>query len=191
MCRIASWKLTLLVLDETLEDAERAQRFFELFMTSHKQIYAFILMMVHNRNDADDVMQETAVLLWTKFDKFVPGGRFAAWGIGVARNCVMKFRDKHKKGRLQFGEPIYDLMDSRASNFENPDNGYIDALEGCTGKLKECDRKIVSMRYKNGISVKEIASILGRSVNGLYKSMARIHTVLEMCIKRNISNNES
>lgn len=62
--------------DKTLQD----DRFLRLLLKSQSSIYAFILVLVHDQNDADDIMQETVTLMWRKFSTFEPGTNFTAWG---------------------------------------------------------------------------------------------------------------
>ena len=60
-------------------------------MSSQSRIYAYILMLVHNHNDAEDLLQETASILWEKFDEYIPEKSFAAWAVGIARNKIYNF----------------------------------------------------------------------------------------------------
>ncbi|MCK5000630.1 MAG: hypothetical protein KAS23_13890, partial [Anaerohalosphaera sp.] len=72
--------------DESLDSL-----FFHLFMTHRKSLYAFILASIHNYSDADDILQETATVMWRKFSGFEQGTDFVAWGITIARLRVLKF----------------------------------------------------------------------------------------------------
>ena len=57
-----------------------------MFSVHSKRIYEFILMLVIRRADADEVFQETCLVLWNKFDGLeanTPGG-FYAWACKIA-----------------------------------------------------------------------------------------------------------
>ena len=63
----------------------------------------------------------------------------------------------------------------------------VDALQKCLLKLKEYDRYLISLRYEQENPVKKIAEITGRSADGLYHTMARIHKTLLQCIHRTLN----
>ena len=48
--------------------------------------------------DAEDVLQEANMVLWEKFDQYVPGTSFFAWACRVIRFQVLKYREKQARG---------------------------------------------------------------------------------------------
>ena len=75
-------------IDHSDNESSRFGHFIRCMSQNQKQIHAYILMMVHDYHNAEDLMQETAIILWQKFDDCVPGTSFAAWGIQVAQYIV-------------------------------------------------------------------------------------------------------
>jgi DNA-directed RNA polymerase specialized sigma24 family protein len=43
---------------------EKSASFFRLYNSIHTRLYSLLLMMVHNEKDAEDLLQETATILW-------------------------------------------------------------------------------------------------------------------------------
>ena len=66
------------------------------------------------------------------------------------------------------------------------DEERIMALQSCLLKLSEEDRKLISMRYESDTTTKQVALEMGRSLKGIYQSMARIHRLLQNCIRRTL-----
>ncbi len=66
------------------------ERFVSQFTVAHRRIYAFILTLLPNRSEADEVMQETSLVLWRQFDQFDPQRDFVRWACGVALNQVRR-----------------------------------------------------------------------------------------------------
>jgi RNA polymerase sigma-70 factor (ECF subfamily) len=60
------------------------------------------------------------------------------------------------------------------------------ALQGCLNKLKEADRRKLSMHYDAGLHYNQIAEQLNISKTGIYKIMARIHANLQKCIRQTL-----
>ena len=58
---------------------DRHAEFLRAFTAHEPAVRAFARRLVPRRADADDVMQEVAVVLWEKFSEFRQGGDFKAW----------------------------------------------------------------------------------------------------------------
>ena len=156
--------------------------FLELLLKYHKRIYNFILLLVPNYPDADDIMQETVSVMWSRFDEFEPNSNFAAWGMQIARYKIYNFRKQNK--RQQFSEESLKMIQQASCGVLDTKVEQNDALQRCLVKLPERDRKLITLRYMREMSFKRISEITGRSVNGLYHTVARIHRVLLHCIHR-------
>lgn len=70
--------------------------FTTLFLEHQDQLYSYILAMVLNQTDADDLLQETALVMHNKFEDFQPDSNFLAWGMTIARNKTMNLHQKLK-----------------------------------------------------------------------------------------------
>jgi len=156
-------------------------------MANQKRIYAFILGTVPNHGDADDLFQETILVMWSKFDGFTRGTSFTAWGITVAKYQILSARKRYSRRSLQFSQAALDLLQEESDPFVRQIDSRIQALRGCVRKLSRQDHELIQMRYEDEIAIKAIAERLGRSVQGVYKRIAHIHDALLRCIRRAIS----
>lgn len=165
----------------------RDKRFLSLFMANERRIYNFILSLVGNYSDADDLMQETAVVMLNRFDEFGAGGNFAAWGMQVARYKILNFR-KRQGGKLRlFSSEAFEKILAQSEVLIERDDDRMRALQDCLLKLNDSDRKLISIRYEQETTTKEVAERVGRSVEGLYQTLARIHRLLLHCIRRTLA----
>jgi len=172
--------------DKALQD----EQFLRLLLNSQNSIYAFILALVHNENDADDIMQETITLMWRKFGTFEFGTNFTAWGVAIARNKTMKFFEEHRNSRLQFTKSLMDAIDSHVTSRLDQMTHFEAALKSCIEKLSEHHRHLVQMRYEQEIPARRIADLIGLPLHSFYRTMARIHRSLEICIRRTLAKGE-
>ena len=62
----------------------RREEFAALLARVDRALFAFVFSMAPNRNDAEELLQETRVVLWEKFDDFAPGTNFLAWAYSIA-----------------------------------------------------------------------------------------------------------
>ena len=173
--------------DEQNNNSENKD-FLRLLMANQNRIYAFILTLVPNWSDADDMMQETAETMWSKFRQSQPINNFGAWGIKIAQNKIFNFYTKKKTSEILLSGELLEDITSRAANLADQTEERMKALEYCLGKLREKDRKLIRMQYEMNITIKELASIVERPVQGLYKAMGRIHNALLKCIHRTLAS---
>ncbi len=62
------------------DDASAAQqRFLSLFLRSEREIFRYVAVLVPNVTDAEDIVQQTALALWEKFDAYDPSQPFTPW----------------------------------------------------------------------------------------------------------------
>lgn len=83
-----------------METLNQKDHFHRLLTLNDKKIYAYILSVLRNANDADDVMQETSSVMWSKFSDFSPGMHFVLWEITIARYQILAFFRDKKQGQV-------------------------------------------------------------------------------------------
>ena len=104
---------------------------------AQRGLYAYILQLLPNRTDADDVLQAANVVIWSKREQFVEGSEFAAWAARIAYFEVLTYRKHKSRERLYFDDSLVNLLSREA----DIDAGQIDAilamLRLCMDKLSE------------------------------------------------------
>ena len=165
------------------------REFVRLYSSSARRVYGYILCFVPNWSEAEDLLQDTASILWSKFAEFTPGTDFTRWAYRIARLVVANhYRKAALRNKTLHLPP--ELLESIAQVAESSDLLYqedrIDALQRCLGKLKERDRRLIHTRYEAGASIRSIAGAIGRSIDAVYKSLSRIHYQLLQCIEQQI-----
>lgn len=168
----------------------RHELFFKLYGNCQNRLYVFLYMMVHNENDAEDLLQETVTSLWERFDKFRPDSNFTAWAMTIARRKAINFLKKNARSRPHLSDGFYQQIADLEIE-EDDLSERSEALKHCLKRLREIDRRLLLMRYERNISMVKIAEIFGRSTNGIYHTMSRIHSVLRQCIHRLLTTGHS
>ena len=73
------------------------EAFHQLYLETNRSVYSFILSILKNPQDAEEVLQETYLKIWTSARSYKPQGKPLAWMFTIARNlCYMKFRDQKR-----------------------------------------------------------------------------------------------
>ncbi len=162
------------------------EQFVRLFAANERRIYTFILALLPNRENAEDVFQNTSVVLWRKFEEFQPGTDFLAWTFRVARLEVRNFIAKDHRRPLVFDDRLLETLATEAEQRSGELSLRQEALRHCLERLAPRDRDLLQRRYEQGATIKSTAEAVGRPVEGLYKAMRRIHDALFECVQRRI-----
>jgi len=165
---------------------ERTELFVQLLTQYQLRVQLFILSLVPNRDDAEEILQETNLVLWRKFDEFQPGGDFRAWAFRVAYNKVKAHYERTGRDRLRFGEKALErLADLAASEQSDGDpTELLELLRQCKEQLSEADLDLITRRYEPGATAASVARQVGRSIAAVYKAVVRIRRTLHDCIER-------
>ena len=165
--------------------------FARLFMTHQDRIYSYVVTLVSNRADADDIFQEVGIVLWQKFEEFEPGSEFAAWACNIAHKKVLNYRKKLARSPLRFGEDFTEAVAAEHLSRGDLWDDRHEAMIGCMGKLRAGDQELLNRCYQPGASSKSIAAELGRPADTVYKKLARLRGKLAACIERALSREGS
>ena len=165
------------------------EEFARLFSRNARRIYGFIMTLVFNHHDAEEVFQNTSVVLWNKFGDFETGSDFFAWASRVAYYEVLSLMKQRRRSRASSDEALEVLATEAVAVSDRSSDRY-EALEECLGRLSTDDRALLRERYFSQRAPKQIASVQARSVHSVYRALARIHTLLLECVQRRMTREE-
>ena len=167
---------------------------FVLLMTRHqRKIWWFINSLLPAPNAADDVLQETSLVMWRKWDRFDHDRAFLPWACGIARLQVFKFVRENRAKRQFLDEAVMgelaDVAEKRIHHLARVET-RVATLKACIKELEDEDRKIVEARYLKSLSAKQIADQGAKPTVTVYKILARARVKLMNCVKRKIARLE-
>lgn len=154
------------------------------------RLYAYILTLTGDREQARDVLQETNLVMWSKADEFEQGTNFIAWAFTIARYQVMAARQKTARDRLIFDDEVLEGMADIFDNDEQYDERQA-ALGECIEQIAPNHRNLIKIRYTDGLSVKEIATRVDKTANAVAKVLHRTRLALMECIEKKLSEGKS
>jgi RNA polymerase sigma-70 factor (ECF subfamily) len=169
--------------------ATKSKLFLRLFLQHERRLYAYILSLLPSRPDADDVLQEASLVMWDKFDARQPPDDFTAWGCRIAYFKVLDFYKKSQRCRVRFNQAMLERV--AESGVEQAATLRLDerreALAGCVEKLTARDRDLLTRRFAAGATTQSTAAAVGRSVDAVYKALAKIRQALFDCVNRTLA----
>jgi len=166
------------------DESSKSARFFKLYTGVNSRLYAYLMIMVHNKDAAEELVQETAALLWARFDEYQEGTNFGAWAVAIARLKALEFLRGRRKSQMIFDDRFYELVSDQAakSSEELPD--HIEALRVCLEKLSDNQKNLLSMRFKKNFTIKRISQLSGRPLGSLYHYFSKMTRTLGDCVNR-------
>jgi RNA polymerase sigma-70 factor (ECF subfamily) len=158
---------------------------------SQRALHAFILTMVWNAADADDVLQETNLVLWKKAAEYDETRPFMPWAARIAQYQSLAWLKSRQRSRLSFDDTLLATLGEEAAAESDAFEARRTALALCLQKLPEDQRALVASRYEPGGSVQALAASRGTSPKALSEMLRRIRHALQLCIEKNLPKEAS
>src|SRR5439155_22760828 len=171
-----------------MDSSPDQDRFVEQFVRCQSRIYAYIVTLLPNRSDAEEVFQQTSLALWKKWPQYDPTREFVRGAGGMARLEACAFLRKHA-GRTLIGlseEVLMEVAQVRLDMHESLEARQ-QALLHCLGQLKRQSRELLERCYAGKDSIRQIAEELRLKPNALYMTLKRLRRTLFDCINRTLA----
>ncbi len=165
-----------------IDDSQHDQ-FLRFYSEHEPALRGFVRSLVPTREDAREVMQEIAVVLWRKFGSLSQSGDFRRWAVGAARLEVLAWRRDKARDRHVFGDDAMALIANEVEDHGSHLTAQQEALEECLQRLPADQRTLVGAAYASGARVDALAARLGRSAMAIYKTLHRIRMMLVDCTR--------
>jgi RNA polymerase sigma-70 factor (ECF subfamily) len=176
---------------ESRVPVERVEAFVALLGQHQRRLHLFVTSLVLNAADAEDVLQETNLVLWREFHRFEVGTNFVSWACTVAFNQVLAWRKRRQRDRLVFSDAflhaVYDEQIATADLLELRSH----ALAQCVARIPPHHRELLQLRYDEGRAVESIAEKLHRTDEAIYRMLSRIRQTLYECVSSTLAHEGS
>jgi RNA polymerase sigma-70 factor, ECF subfamily len=162
---------------------------FAEYLACHQgQLLGYIYSLVRDLDDAEDLFQQTSLVLWDKFDQFDRSRSFVTWACGVARYEVLSFVRSRSRDRLYFGDELsLALIEAQETVEQERLEERRVVLAGCMKRLRERDKDLLEACYGRSAGVREVAQARGRSAQSIHNSLRRIRRALFECVSRSLA----
>lgn len=165
-------------------------KFVELLTPNYYKIHSFILALVPNKTDAEDILQSAISYMWEHFSDFRQGTNFLSWAFTISKFQVLTYRKKKDRSIILFNEEAIDLIAAENKTLSREIDVQLEALNTCMQKLDHRDSTFLKMRFEKSISVTDLSSEFKTSVNVIYKRLAQIKNRLLNCIHKALAAGE-
>lgn len=147
---------------------------FDALLSRHKdRVFSYILHIVKDRDQAEDIFQETFVkaIMTIKQGRYTDSGKFSAWISRIAHNLIIDFyRQEKAENTVSTDSDETDMLNRRDLAEENVEDRLVseqiqEDVRRIIDALPESQREVLMMRYYRDMSFKEIAEATNVSIN--------------------------
>src|SRR6186713_454453 len=155
-----------------LEDSGAAQqRFLSLFLRSEREIFRYVAALVPNVAEAEDIVQQTAIALWEKFDAYDPAQPFTPWACRFALNKTRQWIERRQRWQALLEGGLAEELAQRHEELRPELDSRLRHLEGCLGKLPVEQFALIESYYFRRDDMEKLATNSGRTVAATYKML--------------------
>jgi RNA polymerase sigma-70 factor, ECF subfamily len=164
--------------------SDRTTQFLELLNAHDRGLSVYVYGLVPRDSEAEDILQQTKMILWKHFDDFELGTHFLAWARKIAFHQVLTHRRKKKREHLPLEEEVLDAVSAAVSHLEEEGTARHQALRDCVARLPSEHRHLIELRYFREKGIEEIANEIHRTEGAVYRALSRIRLALMECVQR-------
>ena len=158
---------------------------------SQRRLYAYILTLIPNPQAAEEILQETNVVIWEKSREIETVNNFSAWASKIAYFQTLAYLKKFKRDRLHFDDELIGKIATAVSQRQASLDDRVEALRGCVRKLSGKDRDLIQRRYESGASLDGISEAVSRTRGAIKQALYRIRGALMQCIEKTLATEET
>ena len=154
-------------------------------LRGRESLFAFLLALVRDFNEAEELFQEISLRILERADDFRPGTNFGAWAREFARRTLMETR--RARGRLVLSPKALEEVAAAYGEIDDSAMARKEALNRCMDRLEGHARQLVEMRYGLGLPMEELGRKTERKALAVQVALSRIRSRLAECIRSRLA----
>ena len=153
---------------------------------SQRRLYGYILTLIPNPQAAEEILQQTNVVIWEKSIEIAAVENFSAWASKIAYFQTLAYLKKIKRDRMHFDNELIGEIATAVIERQTLLDDRVEALRGCLRTLSEKDRDLIRRRYESGASLDGISEAVSRTRGAIKQALYRIRGALMQCIEQTL-----
>lgn len=163
------------------QNKELKREFEEKISENIDSLYNLAIRMTQNKQDAEDLIQESVLRAYRFFHKFEKGTNFKAWIMTILRNIfINEYRKKRKEPQMVDFEKVKDFISLPEINGVQEEI-FSEKTKSSIDRLSEELRTTLTLFYTENFSYKEMAKIMDVPVGTV---MSRLYTARQILKKQ-------
>jgi RNA polymerase sigma-70 factor, ECF subfamily len=168
--------------------ARKVQEVQRLFLRNAGLLRGFILGLLPDHNQAEDVFQDVFLTAAAKADDFRDGSNFPAWVRAIARLKVLEHCRRQKALPHLLDPAALEAVIAAAADLDDAWAPRREALAYCIKRLSPRAREILELRYSDEfLPPRRIAERLRWSLGAVHVALSRARKFLQECTQRRLA----
>ncbi|TWU38272.1 sigma-70 family RNA polymerase sigma factor [Novipirellula artificiosorum] len=171
-----------------MEENLKREEFARAWLKAEPSVSAYIFASITGFHDAEDVVQQVAQTLARRFDEYDPERPFVGWALWIAKSRVIDYYRKQGRNRMVFSDRLLKRLAETIAEQAEGRSRRREALEACLEDLPNKSRRLLDLRYVEGLSSADVAHTVDSTSGSVRVLLMRIRTALADCVERRISS---
>ncbi|WP_068841600.1 RNA polymerase sigma factor [Flavobacterium chilense] len=174
-------------IDKVLQGETNA---FAMLVNRYKDmIYTLALKMIKNREEAEEVAQDTFIKIFNSLSKFKGDSKFSTWIYKIAYNTCLDRLKKNKKEEQnisidEFSSHLIKTMDNALSALEDKERKQ--TIQNCLNLLPSEENFLLTLFYFENQNLEEIGKIMSINANNVKVKLFRSRQKLAVILKKQL-----
>lgn len=161
-------------------------RFMRLWTIAQPMVANYVHALIRDHAAAQDVLQETALVIFRRFAEYDVSRPFVGWALGIARYQVLGLQRDQMRSRVVFDEEVLAAFTDTWAELAPQESELAGYILPCLGKLAAHARRLVQMRYFDDLNASEIAERLGMASAAVRVALQRVREQLRACVEQQL-----
>jgi len=162
------------------------EEFTVLWTRAMPPVFAYVSSLVPSYHDAQDIIQEVAIVLFRRREDYQRDKSFTSWAIGIARIAARAHWRKQQKQDVPWSPEILETLEAECETMAPELTLRLQYLDDCVKTLQLAGRSwdLFSLRYREGLPPRKIAELRGMASGTVRVTLNRIRDALRSCIEQ-------
>lgn len=143
--------------------------FEKLIQLYRKRLYSFLIRLCGNRDQADDLFQETLIKVWKGLKHYKNQQKFSSWLFTIAYNLTIDCKRKEKTDKTAFFTMEVRSGENISETIETKEAGKI--VLSLLQRLPEKQKRVFLLRQHSELSFREISELMNEPINTVISHM--------------------
>lgn len=163
--------------------------FGQIVLSYQDEVRACLAVRLRDYHEAEDLAQEVFVVAFRRLGEFDPERPMGPWLRGIALNLLRNHMRKRRATPASAGEHLDRLIEDRLSELGDPDllDRGLAAMRQCLDRLGSGPRKLMSLRYEEGLSMADLSARTGKKHSAVTMQLHRLRLKLKECMEARLS----
>lgn len=167
-------------------EIETRERLTGCWLAAEPAVRAFVAAAVRSVSDREDVLQQVALTVARRFEEYDERRPFVAWVLWLAKSRIIDFYRSQERQRLVLADGMLDRVAETLVERNCRVSPRRDALEHCLERLPKRSRSLVTLRYRDSLSMDQIAAAVRSTPGAVRVALFRIREALAACVERQL-----